>query len=104
MCWVTRRLRSSFALALPPLRSNPNSYLPPPSPQALPQRRPQRDWEARRNLCLSTGGRGSYLALVGINVCAVVLKVLVRRLTGVGMEFVGEEEQEVALTLSLLLE
>ncbi|EDR07290.1 uncharacterized protein LACBIDRAFT_388494 [Laccaria bicolor S238N-H82] len=50
-----------------------------------PQRRPRRDWEARRDLYLSTGGHGSYLVLVGIGVCAVVLKVLVRRLTGVGM-------------------
>ena len=67
-----------------PSSSNPNSSSP-SSSSAPPQRRPRRDWEARRDLYLSTGGRGSYLVLVGIGVCAVVLKVLVRRLTGVGM-------------------
>ena len=41
--------------------------------------------EVRRDVYLSTGGRGSYLVLVGIGVCAVVFKVLVRRLTWVGM-------------------
>jgi len=66
--------------------SNSNSSTSTPSPSSIPpQRRPRRDWEARRDLYLSTGGRGSYLVLVGIGVCAVVLKVLVRRLTGVGM-------------------
>ena len=65
--------------------SNPNSSATTPSSSMLPQRRPRRDWEARRDLYLSTGGRGSYLVLVGIGVCAVVLKVLVRRLTGVRM-------------------
>ena len=68
----------------PTSSSNPNSSTPTPS-SIPPQRRPRRDWEARRDLYLSTGGRGSYLVLVGIGVCAVVLKVLVRRLTGVGM-------------------
>ena len=67
-----------------PSSSNPNSSSP-SSSSAPPQRRPRRDWEARRDLYLSTSGRGSYLVLVGIGVCAVVLKVLVRRLTGVGM-------------------
>ncbi|KIJ97341.1 hypothetical protein K443DRAFT_681613 [Laccaria amethystina LaAM-08-1] len=66
--------------------SNPTSSTTTPSSASTPpQRRPRRDWEARRDLYLSTGGRGSYLVLVGIGVCAVVLKVLVRRLTGVGM-------------------
>ena len=41
--------------------------------------------EVRRDLYLSIGGRGSYLVLVGIGVCAVVLRVLVMRSTGVGM-------------------
>jgi len=83
---------SSFLFCSCPPSSNPSSSSNPdpstttPSPSsAPPQRRPRRDWEARRDLYLSTGGRGSYLVLVGIGVCAVVLKVLVRRLTGVGM-------------------
>ena len=56
--------------------------LPPPPPT---QRKPRRDWEARRDLYLSTGGQGSYIVLMSIGVCAVVLKVRVRRLTGVGL-------------------
>jgi len=60
---------------------NPNSStIAPLSSSSIPlQRRPRRD------PYLSTGGQGSYLVLVGIGVCAVMLKVLVRRLTGVGM-------------------
>ena len=75
----------------PPSSSNPSFSSSNPisstttQPSIPPKRRPRRDWEARRDLYLSTGGRGSYLVLVGIGVCAVVLKVLVRRLTGVGM-------------------
>ena len=74
----------------PPSSSNPSSSSPntnsSTAPSSIsPQRRPRRDWEARRDLYLSTGGRGGYLVLVGIGVCAVVLKVLVRRLSGVGM-------------------
>ena len=86
---------SSFLFSsCPPSSSNPSSSSSNPNPSTTnttptssipPQRRPRRDWEARRDLYLSTGGRGSYLVLVGIGVCAVVLKVLVRRLTGVGM-------------------
>ena len=40
--------------------------------------------EVRRDVYLSTVGRGNYIALVDIGVCAVALKVLVR-FTGVGM-------------------
>ena len=86
---------SSFLLCShPPSSPNPSSSSSDPNPSTTtptspssspPQRRPRRDWEARRDLYLSTGGRGSYLVLVGIGVCAVVLKVLVRRLTGVGV-------------------
>ncbi|EDQ98062.1 uncharacterized protein LACBIDRAFT_296079 [Laccaria bicolor S238N-H82] len=75
-----------FASSIPsssPSSSNPNSSSS--TTTTTPQRRPRRDWEARRDLYLSTGGRASYLVLVGIGVCAVVLKVLVRRLTGFGI-------------------
>ena len=65
--------------------TNPSTTTPTSSSSIPLQRKPRRDWEARRDLYLSTGGRGSYLVLVGIGVCAVVLKVLVRRLSGVGM-------------------
>jgi len=88
------RTSSFLFCSCPPSSSNPSSSSSnsnsstttntTPS-SAPPQRRPRRDWEAQRDLYLSTGGRGSYLVLVGIGVCAVVLKVLVRRLTGVGM-------------------
>ena len=77
---------SSFPFFSCPTSSKPNSSTATtPTSSIHPQRRPRRDWEAQRDLYLSTGGRGSYLVLVGIGVCAVVLKVLVRRLTGVGM-------------------
>ena len=90
--WATKRLRSSFAPALsPPLAQIlPRAQIlplppPPPHPQSPPQRRPRREREAQRDLYLSTGGQRGYLVLVGIGVCVVVLKVLVRGLTGVGM-------------------
>ena len=80
---------SSFLFSSSPPSSNPssssNTNPSTTTPSIPPQRRPRRDWEAQRDLYLSTGGRGSYLVLVGIGVCAVALKVLVRRLTGVGM-------------------
>ena len=41
--------------------------------------------EVRRDVYLLTGGRESYLVLVGIGVCAVALRVLVMRSTGVEM-------------------
>ena len=91
--WVTRRLRSSFSPALRPLTQvlpPPTQILAPPSPPSSsssihPQRRPRRDWEAQHDLYLSTGGRGCYIVLVGIGACAVMLKMPVRRLTGLGM-------------------
>ncbi|EDR07322.1 uncharacterized protein LACBIDRAFT_299125 [Laccaria bicolor S238N-H82] len=67
--------------SFPPSSSNPSSSSssnPNYSATTPPPRRPRRDWEARHDLYLSTGGWGSYLVLVGIGVCAVVLKVLVR--------------------------
>ena len=82
VCWATRHLHSSNPSSS---TSNTNSSTTTPSSPIPPQRSPRRDWEARRDLYLSTGGWGSYLVLVGIGVCAVVLKVPVRRLTGVGM-------------------
>ena len=69
----------------PSSSSNPNASTTTPATSSPPQRRPRRDWEARRDLYFSTGGRGSYLVLVGTGVCAVVLKVLVSRLTVVGL-------------------
>ena len=90
--WATKRFRSSFAPALPSPLSQilPRAQilpLPPPTPhpQSPPQRRPRREREAQRDLYLSTGGQRGYLVLVGIGVCVVVLKVLVRRSTEIGL-------------------
>ena len=65
--WATKRLRSSFAPALPsPLSQVLHRAqilpLPPPTPhpQSPPQRRPRRERESQRDLYLSSGGVTSY--------------------------------------------
>ena len=81
--------------------SNPNSSTP--SSSNPPQRRHRRDWEARYDLYLSTGGRESYLVLVAIGGCCCVGGACEEVDLGWDVELVGEE-QDVALTLVLLLE
>ena len=73
-----------------PSSYNSSSSSKPKFSTAAPSSSSKKTWEARRDLYLSTGGQGSYLILVSIGVCAVVL--------------IGEQEQEVVLTLSFLRE
>ena len=60
--------------------------------------------EVRRDVYLSTVGRGSYVVLAGIGVCAVVEGACEEVDWGWDVELVGEKEQEVVLILILLLE
>ena len=89
---------SSFLFCCcPPSSCNPNSSLPPHPLLLKPSRKEGAD-------AIDTSQQVDGGVTLSLLACDVVLNVLVRRLTGVGMEFVGEEEQEVVLTLSLLLE
>ena len=90
---------SSFLFcSCPPSSPNPNSSTTNPTPSSIPpQGRPRRD------LYLSAGERGCHLLLVGTGVCAVE-GACEEVECGWGLELVDEEEPEVVLTLSLLLE
>ena len=74
--------------------------LPPPPPT---QRKPRRDWEARRDLYLSTGGQDSYLRTrEHWRVCCCAEGACEQIDWGWVVELIGEEEPEVVLTLSFV--
>ena len=110
MCWVTRRLHSSFALALPPPLTQvlpPTQIVPLPAPP-LPLKTPSKETPTRlgsptRSIPLNRWTGGLPRPHGHWRVCCSVDGACDEVDWGWEVELIGED-QEVVLNLSLLLE